>query len=496
MGARVNVEGSMAEQGKEGLVSGRFWFPEAPGNVVPGRLDLTGMFPRVELLGSLSPFMEERPNTAPGVRMFGPPKPSGSRTLHGALMGPVEAVTIFNARQIRHTANLLTITSPTPNSGLQEETFQGSYAVLGTYATDIDAVFTGIRFRIKSQDQWAHHTGLSATWNQSGGEWKFEYTEPAAISAPLVGLSGNLTLESSATISPPRISGVHIKTTTWLRVETAEGSKIHEAWRRFPVEVSVLLTLLYDAGCPPIAFEIQDPETQRWCEVFMPDLVRDVSNTGSTKRDQDPLINRLDLGLDRLAAWFDTTERFTPLPHIVAGTVQASDRTLPNRLLELAIAAEGVHRKLHPNARRLTDRQVQDALAALSESDMEREARQVLYTAMKLYLWEPSYPQRLAALAADVSVAVPGVTGKTRKWQDAIRDVRVGFAHALAAGAITSDTLHGYATLEESLRWLLTGRLLLELGIPADKLAEKFSAHERYQRFLRNAKRDLPAIYM
>jgi hypothetical protein len=261
-------------------------------------------------------------------------------------------------------------------------------------------------------------------------------------------------------------------------VETAEGSKIHEAWRRFSVAVSVLLTLLYDADCPPIAFEIQDPETQRWCEVFMPDLVRDVSNTGSTKRDQDPLINRLDLGLDRLAAWFDTTERFTPLPHIVADTVQASDRTLPNRLLELAIAAEGVHRKLHPNARRLTDRQVQDALAALSESDMEREARQVLYTAMKLYLWEPSYPQRLAALAADVSVAVPGVTGKTRKWQDAIRDVRVGFAHALAAGAITSDTLHGYATLEESLRWLLTGRLLLELGIPADKLAEKFGSSD------------------
>jgi hypothetical protein len=161
----------------------------------------------------------------------------------------------------------------------------------------------------------------------------------------------------------------------------------------------------------------------------------------------------------------------------VAGTVQASDRTLPNRLLELTIAAEGVNRKLHTNARRLTD-------------------RQVLYMAMKLYLWEPSYPQRFAALAADVSVAVPGVTGKTRKWQDAIRDVRVGFAHALAAGAITSDTLHGYATFEESLRWLLTGRLLLELGIPADKLAEKFSAHERYQRFLRNAKRDLPAIYM
>jgi hypothetical protein len=81
----------MAEQNKkEGLHSGRFRFPEASGNVVPGWLDLTGKFPRVELLGSLSPFMEERPGTAPGVRVFGPPEPSGPRTLHGALRGIVK----------------------------------------------------------------------------------------------------------------------------------------------------------------------------------------------------------------------------------------------------------------------------------------------------------------------------------------------------------------------------------------------------------------------
>jgi hypothetical protein len=487
----------MAQQDrKEHLLSGRFWFPEASDNVVPGRLDLTGLYPRVELFGSLSSFMEERPSTAPGVRVFGPAEPSGSRTLHGALMGPVEAVTIFNAGQIRHTANLLTITSPTPNSGLQEETFEGSYAVLGTHVADMDAVFTGIRFRIRYQDQWAHHTGLSVTWNQTGGEWKFEYTEPTAISAPLVGLSGNLTLEASATISPPRITGAYIDTTTWLRVETAEGLKIHEAWRRFPVATSALLTLLFDVKCPPVAFEVQDPETKRWCEVVMPDLARDVANTGSTKRDQAVLINRLDLGLDRLAAWLDAAERLTPLPHIVAGTVEASDRTVPNRLLELAIAAEGVHRKLYPDARRLTEQQVHDALAVLGKSGMEREAREALCTAMKLYLWEPSYPQRLEALAADVSVAVPGVTGKTTKWRNAIRDVRVGSAHALETGAITTDVLYGYSTLEKSLRWLLTGRLLLELGVPADNLAEKFSIYERYQRFLRNAKRDLPTIYM
>jgi hypothetical protein len=228
----------------------------------------------------------------------------------------------------------------------------------------------------------------------------------------------------------------------------------------------------------------------------MPDLARDVANTGSTKRDQAVLINRLDLGLDRLAAWLDAAERLTPLPHIVAGTVEASDRTVPDRLLELAIAAEGVHRKLYPDARRLTEQQVHDALAVLGKSGMEREAREALCTAMKLYLWEPSYPQRLEALAADVSVAVPGVTGNTTKWRNAIRDVRVGSAHALETGAITTDVLYGYSTLEKSLRWLLTGRLLLELGVPADNLAEKFSIYERYQRFLRNAKRDLPTIYM
>jgi hypothetical protein len=106
-----------------------------------------------------------------------------------------------------------------------------------------------------------------------------------------------------------------------------------------------------------------------------------------------------------------------------------------NLRLELATAAEGVHRKLYPNSRRLSDEAKAEALRGIADMEIDPIAKTILCQAMGTYLAELSYPMRLKALAADVAEAAPGVTGKTSKWSQAVVTARNGFAHWLTGSA-------------------------------------------------------------
>lgn len=484
------------ERGRETSFNGRFWFADEPDRVVPGRLDIGGSRPRVELHGALSPFLKELPSDTPGTRAYGPAEPTGPRTLYGELMGSIGRVTIANALQRRHTAMTITVPSATPNEGLQEETLEGDYAILGMHVSGTGECFSAYRFRVRHQDAWAGHSGLSMTMTTRGERTsEIKYTEPAPITAPLPGDFGTLVLEASATISPPRVAGAYVLTETWLKVDLSGQTSVPQAWARYVIPASVLLTMLHARECPPTAFEVRSEENGRWCRIHLPGLGTDPTDVRSSKLDGAPLLDRSRLGLDRLAVWFELCREWSPIPNLIAGAFEATDRTVQNLLLELATAAEGLHRKLYPDARNLTEEQKHEALAGIAGLRIDQDAKQVLRTAMQVYLWDMSFPQRLKALAADVAETVPGVTGKPAKWCNRIRDARNGFAHHLTASEPDTEMIYGYHTLQMSLRWLLAGRLLLQVGVPAEELATAFSDYEPYQQFLRNAQRDLPDVY-
>ncbi len=84
----------------------------------------------------------------------------------------------------------------------------------------------------------------------------------------------------------------------------------------------------------------------------------------------------------------------------------------------------------------------------------------MLGQALTQYLWEPSYPERLAALLQDVDQAAPGVAGRPNRWKTAVATARIGFAHSLKKDPAEHD-VQAWHVLAQSLRWLLTARLLL-----------------------------------
>lgn len=475
--------------------SGRFWLPEEPENIVPGELDVSGNRPLLRLSGALSPFLKEGRRGGVAVEEM-PADTPGPRTIHGALM-KVGPVTLLNAYQLRLTANPFTVIVSQPNSGLQEEVFEADYSILGLHASDANATFSDFRFRMQHQHAWA---GL---WGFSGSiadpkvktEVKIKYAEPAPVRVPLSDGTGTLALEATVTFSMPRVAGAYILTDSWLAIETAEPVSIDAAWNRFVHPASVLLTLLYGKECPPVAFEVRSGENRRWCRVYRPGIEPDTTDITSSKIEEAPLLSRTQLGLERLASWFVLFRKLSPLPQLAAGAIEATGRSVENLLLELAAAAEGLHRRLHPRARRLSPEQTAAALQGIASLDVDQQAKDILRSAMEIYLWEPSFPKRLKALVEQAVDVIPGVAGDTKKWCDAVRDARNAFAHHLATGNITNEETYAYYTLQGSLRWLLTSRFLAELGVPHDVLAAAFFQYRPYQQFLANARRDAPDIY-
>jgi len=483
---------------KQPRYSGKFWFSDEPGHVIPGYLDLSGKRPRVELLGALSKFIEEVPSVAKGVRKFASSNPSpNERTIHGEIIGPSRRVTLLRVRSRSYKTPTMNPLSLLRGQGLEEETIDGTHAVLGAHLGGRDANFNEAMFRLAGQDAWAHLSGLEMQHTIDGsekGRITFTHQLPERLSTKLPNELGSLCIVPEATVSPPRIAGAYILTSTWFSVENKMGMTLDTLTERYVTPTSALLTILYIRECPPVGIRIKDPESGRWCDVFSPGLADDPTDVHSPKIEDPPLLSREDLGLDRLAMWLQLVERVTPLPQLVAGAIETGTRTVQNLLLELATAAEGVHRKLHPDSQRLGERARAEALEAISAMDTDPKARSILHDAMRTYLWDLSFPMRLKELANEVAGAMPGVTGRTSRWSSAVVDARNGFAHWLA-GASSEDKIFAYHVLYQSLRWLLTCRLLLESGVPSDVLASRLAEFEPYRQFLREAKRTLPRIY-
>jgi len=87
------------------------------------------------------------------------------------------------------------------------------------------------------------------------------------------------------------------------------------------------------------------------------------------------------------------------------------------------------------------------------------------------HLHEPSYPQRLEKRAQYAGDAVPGVLGRLTeqgrpsRWKEAVVGARIDFAHRIDQGWLNEASVDRYLALYNSLRWLLTGVLLLETGL-------------------------------
>lgn len=134
--------------------------------------------------------------------------------------------------------------------------------------------------------------------------------------------------------------------------------------------------------------------------------------------------------------------------------------------------AEELHRRLFA-AQRNIGRRVAAQARSMAEQAIEPLGQPVQRAVREAlgHLGEPSYRQRLEALAQAGQRAVPGVTGDVNRWTSKIVNARNAFAHRLPKPPPDAARVDEWLAVTASLRWLLTGPLLLETGVAPEVMA-------------------------
>jgi hypothetical protein len=203
------------------------------------------------------------------------------------------------------------------------------------------------------------------------------------------------------------------------------------------------------------------------------------------------IVTVAELGLERIGPWLDRQRLLGGVTRAIVAARDDSARPEPNRFLEAATAVEGLHRRLDPQARRLTDEEHQRLLnhvAAIEPASLGEFARARLQHAH-----EPTFKDRLRALAGSTADAAPGLTGRTNRWAQAVVDARNGFAHHLDKTAATDDEL--LAGLQETITWLVTAVLLLDIAVDSDSVHRWLSRSPWYKTLQHRLRTILPSIY-
>lgn len=473
--------------------SGRFWLPgAAPDETVGGWLDLTGRWPRLELAENITPSLRQvSQETFPDGSQVSRYVPADDDveldtiTIHGLLRTGPTRVTLVGCFNI-HRGQVQG--GPVPDPG--EETLQVGHALLGANVLG-STRFQALRLRLRHLDVWAQLPGISAEFHGDGSRVSIEYEagdDEAAVE--LEEPAGRLTLRSDVQQPDVDLRGGRFTRTAALHWEAAAaGLSFDELWQRIVEPVDALLTLAVDADSPPVSLEVAEGPGDRWLQVVHPGLA---AEENALLPAHQVLLTRQHFGLRVLSRWVTRSRALSPISQLVTG-VAAKRASRALQLLEMAAAAEGLHRRLFPDARVMAPTQAKqaqrDARYAVLEEVRDR-VRQALG-----FLERPTYAERLGVLVEMGKPGAPNVAGSTDAWIAKITSARNGFAHLLDRVSNEEDQWREQLVLTRTLRFLLTSVLLQDAGVDAAALAQRLSQHRPYQHLQAQARRWVPSIY-
>jgi len=480
-------------------VSGLFWLPGSANVVVHRQLTLGAEGPILSLDGSLTPALKlEGGNTSAensgnhsyvGTDWEDEP----SLTVHGNL-GPGERGSVTLAECLT-TGRELNWAGWKVGPGVGKQRLRARYAMLGGHIDGSEEVFTEVRMRFRYIDEWANLGGFASSLDVDRASITFQ--RPNMPSAPL---SGGGMLHVDQDVAWAQVGdGEKLTRSVWLRVECHRPTVWRDIDRGIVTPLSTLLTLGVDAASPPVAIELATTRGAGWLSRFSAGLQPPAQQQRSAA---DMLLPLPALSLTAVATWLDRVEDLGPLPPVVAAAAAKPRLNLETGVLELTTVAEGLARRLWPEWNRFSlaecDRARKSAVDAVS--DREEPVRAAVEGALK-HLHEPSYPERLEKLAEYAGDAVPGVLGRLTqqgrpsRWKRAAAEARNDFAHRFDRGWINEGNVDQYLAIYSSLRWLLTGVLLLQSGLEPETLACRLRQHQPYNLFLQQARQWLPKVY-
>ncbi|USI93014.1 HEPN domain-containing protein [Rhodococcus pyridinivorans] len=468
---------------------GRFWVPESPDSRQPGVVEVAGSQVTLKVSPELTPMWEYQ-KVREGEIVGVPAKEQSNFVVLGTLVTKPQKITLVGTRTISR-SEIGFFASESEEAPTTHQTLRATWCLTGGHIKDPDTRFLGVQIDVTNLAEWALLQSLSSTRYPYKKEAIWRFSLPDGYDEALPDNRGYLTLQPTGLIEPLTIRGTTITTDTKLEVELNDdhGWTLTDAFSRLATPVTSLFTLLAGERCGLRKLSVWDGS--EWLSVHGRWLEPD-----SPERTDSLLLTVRDTGPKLLGQWMEMHERTSPVPQIVAAAVSNEFHTIESEALSLVTAIEALHRILHPGDRRFDENQITNAVVALKglgEDSMDPKLNESLRSALKQHWWEKSYPQRVQDLAEPVAAAVPGSLGKVNKWRKAVVDQRISLAHGMS---LKSDAFLKMDSLNRSIRWMLTLRLLLESGVPADVLAPAIDRSERFKSDRRYWRKHWPTIWV
>ena len=463
---------------------GQFWLPESPDTQITGALEIEGTRVRLEVSPGLTPFHTYEPLGKGTFAVKSTPE-TGDMVVLGSLAATPGQVSLWRAV----TKNRTAIGLPIPGHDRpSSQTLEALWCIVGANVADPDTKWFGVRPDVTNLSEWASLSSLTQTFYTGRGRrlrWDLDLQEGLDESLP--DGEGYITLDPAATISPMTIRGVNVATRSELEVELLHGWTLSDSFERVALPLADLMTLLSGTRC---ALRSLDLWSGDWCSVHGYHIQPDAPESAG-----EFLLRQDQAGLDVVARWVAFHRNITPVPQILAAATSGEFQTVEAEALSLVTAVEALHRALDPSARRFSEEQINDSLTALGESVVPPAVRETFDSALRQYWHEYTYPQRVKALAGPVAAVVPDCIGRIGRWKNAVVDQRIALAHGKQAGGISDDEILRTISLNRSLRWMMTLRLLLLAGVDPDVLAAATRQSSRFESDRRLWQAHWPRIY-
>jgi hypothetical protein len=384
---------------------------------------------------------------------------------------------------------------PTPRRDEQRsrELLAVDWCLVGALLPSEESEFTAVELDVAGLHAFAAMSSVRTEFSERGMvPMTFVYDPPkAATGTTSIPRPGEVRFEPLATL--PTLGGPDISVTTDTRLKMAfEGAvQLPVVVTEIAIPIMSLLTILYGSKCRVRRLNVSTP-TGKSADVYghIVDLAASRDVAGSLLA----ALPRVG-GADFIGRWLDLAKRTSPVPQILAAAYAGEFATVEAEALYMCTAAETLHRRLNPDERRWSAETVEEGLSGLAEATLPDEVQQALSQALRQYLFEPSFPMRIEALATRVGEVLPGCVGRVNRWKRAVTDQRNALAHGLPPGGSDIDLTKMHA-ISRSLRWVLTLYLLLEAGAPAEQLAKSTQANDRYERDWRNWRREWPKVFV
>lgn len=465
-------------------MTGVFWRYDEPDKRVPGRLYRAEEGIRIQLFDDLRPgpsYVPMNPNDENTFyEVIDSPHQDDPLTLHGRVVGG-QRITACECITVRSSESGV-------DPKVAEYVLEPRHVLFGGHISGFHQEFTGVKIRTADLDAWADLPGFTHGRSQDN-TWQISLRLQELASVSLAD-GASLALSQTARLTPPTVCGGAITRETWLKVTGLAAASWTQLGGSIVTPLTTLICLCTGRDNPATHIELT-VDGQQWLTLAADHLRPSrTTNTGKT------LVDLADIGLPAVASWLDQVDRLGPLPPVVAH-FSAHRRTmqLETAVLELTTVAEGLHARLFPDTRRLSEQDCGLAKQHVMEAVKDLNPRiGDIMRGMLTHLIEPGYPARLKELATVVESAAPGICGNTNKWATAVSTARNAYAHR-TAGMVEEEDVDTLITVIESLGWLMRCVLLLNAGLSKETLRQRLSHNSSYGLFLDRARQNLPKVY-